>query len=186
MPTERVPLRRPRRGRLDGDQEMELWLGPSHRGSAFHSEEERQSAWFRHRERLLEWLARHGRRPWGWWRYEAPFKYPGRDLERSRLFRANLLSDAERAMLLEDWRREFELAQQPDFCEVIGPGQILEGDEARRSRYRWADIPTELVTKWTTEHRRRSRRIEALKVVEATPPDEASPPPVVGEPAAGR
>src|SRR5262249_13717056 len=34
-------------------QEMELWLGPSHRGSAFSDDEARRRAWFDHRDRLM-------------------------------------------------------------------------------------------------------------------------------------
>jgi hypothetical protein len=68
-------------------QEMELWLGRSHRGSLFASEEERRSAWFEHRDRLMGYWGNNGRRPQAWWKFEAPFKYPGFNRERSALWR---------------------------------------------------------------------------------------------------
>ena len=75
MPTERLPIRRERRGRLNPDADLELWLGlagPRHE-SAFASEEERRELWFKHRDRLLGTLpSSPGRRPQGWWDYEAP------------------------------------------------------------------------------------------------------------------
>jgi hypothetical protein len=59
-------------------QEMELWLGPSHHhGSAFSDDDERRRLWCEHRDRLMRWFAHDGRRPQAWWEFEAPFKYPG-------------------------------------------------------------------------------------------------------------
>jgi hypothetical protein len=63
MPTNRKFVRRHLRSRLTGDQKMELWLGPSHRGSAFRSREELQEAWLTNRDRVMAAHAKWGRRP---------------------------------------------------------------------------------------------------------------------------
>jgi hypothetical protein len=57
-------------------QEMELWLGASHHGSAFASEEERRRLWTEHRERLMRWWGQGGHRPQAWWCTKAPFPSP--------------------------------------------------------------------------------------------------------------
>jgi len=61
------PGRKPRRpviklsaSALTPLQEMELWLGPSHHGAAFASEEERGRLWTAHRERLMRWWGQEG------------------------------------------------------------------------------------------------------------------------------
>jgi hypothetical protein len=111
MPTDRKPLHRAHRSRLDAEQEMELWLGPSHRGSAFASEADRQWAWTRHRDRLMELFARNGKRPWGWWAFETELRYPGHGREQAALYEAGLLTEVEVAELVAQWRRDFERAQ---------------------------------------------------------------------------
>jgi hypothetical protein len=83
MATNRSIVRRHRLGELTHEQEMELWLGPSHRGPAFGSESERAAAWLRHRDRLMTAWARHGRRPHGWWLYESSIPRPRYDTEQS-------------------------------------------------------------------------------------------------------
>jgi len=89
--------RRAARGRDDG-QLMELWLGPSQRGSRFRDEAELREAWAKNRDRLMEWWGSSGRRPMAWWEFEAgDLRYPGYDRERSFLFERGLFADAERA-----------------------------------------------------------------------------------------
>jgi hypothetical protein len=92
-----------------------------------------------------------GRRPLGWWKFEAPFEYPGRCCERSVLYTAGLLAEQEQAELLTWWRQEFEKAQAPNFWFCQGPGRFLEGTDARREHLRWADVPAELVEQWSAE-----------------------------------
>jgi hypothetical protein len=99
MPTNRHPIRHPRRGRLNHAQEMTLRYGPEPRWDAFRSEEEHRDAWLRNRDHMLAGY-RHGRRPQGWWRFETSLKYPGYDHERSTLFDADLLAPEERAELV--------------------------------------------------------------------------------------
>jgi hypothetical protein len=160
MPTKRVPLRRGVRGRLTFAQEQCLWLGVP--ADAFADDEHRAEAWARHGSRLMELLARHGRRPQAWWRYDAPIAYPGYDLERSTLFEAGLLSDDERAELVEDWRREFNRAYEPDFGYCTGPSadgpgaEWLYGRAGRLAHFEWADIPRSLVDEWRAERRRKA------------------------------
>src|SRR5262249_11355994 len=125
------------RGQLDGIAEMELWLGPSpYLPPAFDSDEQRRELWFRHREQLMEELGGRGRRPAARRRDEAgDLRYPGYDRERSTLYEAGLLAEAERAELLRYWREQFDRASAPDFFHCGGPGRILEGAAGRRAHY---------------------------------------------------
>src|SRR5262249_48288042 len=108
MPTNRKYIKRPNRAQISPDQEMSLWLG----GPAFESPEARKAAWFKHRDRLIGILpSSSGRRPQAWWQYEATIPYPGYDHERSTLYAAGALGDAEKADLEIEWRREFNRAQ---------------------------------------------------------------------------
>jgi hypothetical protein len=140
-------------GRLGDIAEMELWLGPfPHLPPAFDSDEQRRELWFRHRDRLMEQFGAHGRRPQAWWRYEAgELRHPGYDRERSTLYEAGLLAEAERAELLAYWREQFDRAHGDGFFYCGGPGQILEGAAARRAHFEWADIPPALVAVWSAE-----------------------------------
>jgi hypothetical protein len=167
MPTNRTALRRPRRGRMTCDQELEMWLGPArHRPPAFRSEEERRELWFRHRDRLLALFGQQGRRPLAWWRYEAPLPYPGDDNETAALYEAGLLGADELNEVLSEWRRQFEKAQEPAFTFCVGHAKEgdtfatwLKGAAAKRAHYRWAGIPSSLIRKWTEERQRREQVI---------------------------
>ena len=168
MPTNRVPVRRLRRG-LSHDQEMSLWLGDHPYRPAFGSEQERRAAWVRHRDRLMAAWAKHGKRPVGWWDYESPVPRPCYEREQCTLYEAELLSETERAELLAEWRREFERAHEPYFFHCDGPGAVYDGAAARRRHYAWAGIPRSLLTQWTAERRHRSRTIHKLKTAAELP-----------------
>ena len=158
MPTERVPLQRPRRGHVTNAQWWELRLGPNPSGSVFTSKEELKSAWERAREGMMAFL-NPGRRAMGWWEFDAEgLRYPGYDLERSVLWRAGKLRADERLTLEREWRAEFETAQAPDFMLNDGSGELLKGDCARAAHYRHHDIPRELVRRWEVAARRRRAR----------------------------
>jgi hypothetical protein len=154
LTTNRSFIRRSPRGALTDEQEMELWLGPSHRGSAFDSREELHQAWLKHRDRLMTLWAKNGKRPAGWWEFEAPFPRPF-EREASALYEANLLGEQERAELVREWRREFARANEPNFFFTDSPGCVVRGAAARRAHYRWADIPSALIEEWTEERRHR-------------------------------
>src|SRR5215831_11162940 len=139
MPTERRPLHRAHRSRLSYDAEMELWLGPSHRGSAFESAAQQQWAWTSNRDRLMQQYACNGKRPWAWWRLEMGRAHPG-DHQASILYEMGQLGEEERAELESEWRREFTRAWAPDFWLCLGPGRVLEGVAARRRHLAWADV----------------------------------------------
>jgi hypothetical protein len=85
----------PNNNSITATQEMELWLGRSRHGSAFRDDEQRRALWFEHRDRLMGYWGNNGRRPQAWWKFEAPFKYPGFNRERSALWEGNLLGAAE-------------------------------------------------------------------------------------------
>jgi hypothetical protein len=139
---------------LTASQEQELWLGPNpNLGSQFNGAEHARAAWSRHRVRLLELFGSHGRRPLAWWRFEATIDHPGYARERSALYEANMLAEAERAELLRYWREQFDRAHGPDFFYCGGPGQTLEGAAARCAHFEWADIPPALVEAWSAERR---------------------------------
>jgi hypothetical protein len=148
---------------------MEMWLGPSPRGSTFSSDDERRAAWLRHRDRLMAMWGNHGKRPDAWWRYEAPIPRPRFGAEQSALYDAGLLTQAERAELCEFWREEFTRCQQPNFRFVAGPDEILDGEAARRAHLRWSDVPRRLVRDWTVKHRRRERTIRRLAASASEP-----------------
>ena len=171
MPTNRTPIRHPRRGRLNHAQEMTLLYGPDPRWDAFSSEEEYRDAWERNRDRILA-AYRHGRRPMAWWTFEAPIKFPGYERQQSALFEAGLLGEEEAATLVSEWREQFERAHDPHFFHCDGPGRILEGAPARLAHYRWMGAPKSLLARWVKERRRRSKTIREL---EETSP--AEPPP---------
>jgi hypothetical protein len=149
--------RHPGRARHDA----EMWYGPGP-ASAFESVERARRYWIENRARLMPMLAVGGKRPWGWWAFEAGLCHPGRDLERSTLFEAGLLGAEEEAELLRDWRHEFERAHRPDFF-YVGRGEILRGAAARRAHYAWSDIPRELLVEWTLERRRSARAIRGMR-----------------------
>jgi hypothetical protein len=152
MPTKRLPLQRPPRGQLTASQEQELWLGPSpHLGSLFADTEHARAAWSQHRVRLLELFGSRGRRPLAWWAFEAPIERPGYDRERSTLYEAGLLGEAERAELEAHWREQFDRAHGSGFFVCMGPGRFLHGEAARCAHFEWADIPHVLVETWSAE-----------------------------------
>jgi hypothetical protein len=135
-------------------QEMELWLGSSHHGSAFSDDEQRRRLWAAHRERLLSWWGTDGRRPQAWWRYDSPIPFPGHARERSVLFEAGLLSAYELETLTATWRADFARAWEPDFFFIAGPGEIYQGAIAREKHFAWADIPSALVQQWEAARQR--------------------------------
>jgi hypothetical protein len=161
VPTDRKPLHRAHRSRLDGDAEMELHLGPGHRGSVFENEAQRQWAWTQHRDRLMQQYARGGKRPWAWWRYEAQVPHPG-DRQASTLYEMGQLGDEERHELEHWWREQYLRAWDPHFFHCEGPGRFFHGAPARRRHFAWADIPAEFVKQWSAEYRRRRRTIRQL------------------------
>src|SRR5215471_15828875 len=149
MGTTRYVLRRSSRAKLTHDQELELWLGVGHRGTTFESEEHCRAAWFHHRDRLMRWFAKDGRRPQAWWRFEAPqkglYRYPGYEHERSSLYEfSDVLSTQERAELEAYWRREFERSWRPNFSFYAG-GKIHSSDDARWGHWLFCDVPPPLL-----------------------------------------
>ena len=158
MPTNRRYLRRSHRAKLTHTQAMELWLGPGHQGSSFESDDHRRVMWFRHREKLMGWWGKGGRRPVGWWLYESSQwglqRYPTSQYELSVLWETRgVLSEAERADLEREWRREWDRCWEDEqhFFHCAGPDKIYTGDEARVRHLAWADVPPELVYKWLDE-----------------------------------
>jgi hypothetical protein len=140
---------------------MELWLGAGHHGSTFASDEHRQLAWLRYRDRAMQWFAKDGRRPQAWWRYECPegLCYPGYDREQSTLYEAGILGEDEASGLAAWWRKEFDRAWNPHFSFCDGPGKIFRGAVARRRHYAFIDLPASLRREWTLERRRHARAI---------------------------
>jgi hypothetical protein len=160
--THQARKRRVRLQAITGDglspgQKMELIYGPGASGSLFRDREHLESAWAACRDELLE-RANPGRRPAIWWMLEATISYPGYGSERSVLWRMDLLSADERLALETEWRAAFRESQAPDFTVNDGSGELLKGDCARQAHYAWADIPRELVKRWTAAARRRARR----------------------------
>jgi hypothetical protein len=150
MPTDRLPLARPIRGALTPEQAQELCLGINHNvGSYFPDSEAAEAAWARHRDWLLQEFGSHGKRPLGWYFFERPDVPFDVDRESSILWAHGVLGDAEKAALEGWWKTEFEAAH-------------ARGLDAKRRRqhYAWADIPAELVRKWTAQRRRKAKTVK--------------------------
>jgi hypothetical protein len=134
-------------------------LGVGHAGSSFESDEHRRETWFRYRDKLMQQWGRGGRRPQGWWWYEAPEKglrgYVGFSHERSVLWETpGVLTEGERAELEAQWRREFDRSWGEHFFYCAGPDKIFTGDVARELHWLWADLPPELLDKWMAQRRK--------------------------------
>jgi hypothetical protein len=147
---------------LSREQTESLEYGDLPGRPAFASDEERRAAWFHHRDELLR-HCRGGKRPAGWWSYESPVPYPGRDYAPAALFEAKLLTASELAELMTRWRADFERAQAADFRLCLAPGRTLKGKAARKAHLKWAGVPRALIRKWTAEYRRRRRTVRELE-----------------------
>jgi len=169
MPTERVPLQRPRRGHVGPNVLQELQYGPPspYLGSVFTSREELEDAWQRAREWLMA-ISNPGRRPAAFYEIEHPGVRRSYDTERSDLWRKGLLTAEETVTLEHEWKAEFKKAQAPDFSINTGDGEILHGELARIAHYQWADIPYELARRWTAAARRRPRAEAPKKALDVT------------------
>src|SRR5262249_45594695 len=135
----------------------ELWLGAHPTtGSLFRSREELVAAWAQGRAVVMRLWGSHGRRPLGWWEFEAgDLEHPGYFRERSVLWRAGVLSEAERIELEHQWKAEFAAARGMDA-------------RARREHFEHHDVPDELIREWTAARRRRRRRSAPLEEAAAT------------------
>jgi hypothetical protein len=136
-------------GSLTSSQAFELWLGPNPtQGSLFNSREELEQAWMEHRDELMARWGSHGRRPMGWWEFDTQLEYPGYGCERSFLWRAGQLSEAEKVALEAEWEVAFAEARGMDA-------------RARREHFEHHDVPPELIEAWTTARKRRRRQAAA-------------------------
>ena len=136
---------------------QELWLGPCN-GSVFDTTEQLRAAWASGRAVVMRLWGSHGRRPQGWWCFEAPglgLTWPGYDRERSYLYEHNVLSQQERSELEAEWRAAFDAAKG-------------KGAAARREHFEHHDIPPELIEKWTPQKKRRSLASVERRVEETT------------------
>jgi hypothetical protein len=127
---------------------QELWLGahPTS-GSCFCTREELVAAWAAGRAVVMRLWGSHGRRPAGYYEFEYAGRRPPYDLERSTLWREDLLTVEEKAELEAWWKVEFEKAHAPDFFISTG-SEVLHGDAAVQAHLRWADVPHELARRW--------------------------------------
>jgi hypothetical protein len=138
-------------------EQMELTIGPGVMGSVFPDRESLRAAWEQSRVALLR-RAAPGRRPQGWWEFDAPdgLTFPGIDRERSALWQAGVLSAEEQTILEAEWRDEFDRCMAHDFAIARPwPDSLLTGHAARAEHLAWADVPRELVERWSAERRRR-------------------------------
>jgi hypothetical protein len=122
----------------------ELWLGPNpEMGSCFRDRAELVAAWEKYGPEAMARWGHGGRRPQGWWEFEAP-----PDLhrvyatERSTLYERGLLGIDEAAQLEREWRQGFDQAQKLS-------------DAEREQHYREIDLPASLRRRWSAAERRR-------------------------------
>lgn len=80
---------------------LELLLGPHASGSEFADDDERETAYWTHREQVLE-TGQGGLplRPWAWWEYEYAPETPPDDEQLATLARHGLLTEAEERRVL--------------------------------------------------------------------------------------
>jgi hypothetical protein len=154
---------------LSPDEVQELWLGPGpHRGSLFRDREALRAAWEENRAELMRQFGSHGRRPLAF--YEFDWRHgprPPYETERSELWRRGLLTEPECVALEREWYAEFVRCSARDFAIARPwPQGLLTGAAARRAHYRWADIPAELIKRWTG--REPTRRKERARGKEET------------------
>jgi len=184
MPTNRTPIRRQRR-LLSWSEEMSLeWGEADHRGVGFTTEQERRTAWERHRDYLMA-KCDHGFRPQAWWDYDAPKLGVRRprdpEYDKAALWEAGLLFEDEATTLEAHWREHFDRAQEPDFRFCIGHDSKrhcavwVQGAEARRAHYRWAGIPRTLIKQWTKQRTKTIRKL--AKAAPQQPPTSTRPAP---------
>jgi hypothetical protein len=130
MPTSRHHVRPRRRYDLSHKREQQLRYGPLDPG-----DERARKLWQRHRDGLL---AAHapGHRPAAWFAFEHPELSCDYGRQASTLFAANLLGEAERAALMEQWRAAFE--------EILD----LEDTDTRVAQLKAVDIPLSLFRQW--------------------------------------
>ena len=131
---------------------QELWLGAHPTtGSCFRSREELVAAWAAGRGVVMRLWGSHGRRPMAWWEFEAgDLAHPGYFRERSTLWRAGVLTEAERVEVEHAWRVEFDAARGM-------------GARERREHYEHHDIPDELIDQWQAERRKRKKLSQAAE-----------------------
>jgi hypothetical protein len=127
-------------------QEMELWLGPSHRiGPTVQDDDEARRLWVQNRARFMQLFAHGGRRPMAWWKFEAPIPYPGFATEKSTLWTVGFLEESERRELEKSWEEEFYKSLAPDFSF-----NGLTGRAAHIAAIVFHDIPEALAERWAT------------------------------------
>jgi hypothetical protein len=87
----------------------------------------------------------------GWWEFETDLAHPGYFHERSTLWRAGVLTEAERAEVEHAWRVEFDAARGMDARE-------------RREHLEHHDVPVELIEAWAGERRKRTKPSPPVEV----------------------
>src|SRR5262249_47767818 len=116
-----------------------------------------------------------GRRwvPQGFYEFEFDGPRPPYDLERSTLWRKELLTAEEKVTLENEWKVEFQRAQASDFTLHDG-NEVLTGDCARTEHYRHHDIPRELVRRWSAAARRRRSKATGKEADATSTPQPSS------------
>jgi hypothetical protein len=127
----------------------ELLWGPAAYGSLFESREVLEEAWILGRDYLMKHCAGSARRPAAFWELEWQGEPVSYDVERSTLWRMNMLAPAEKIAIEAEWLREFELTYTRGYDPV-----------RRRRHLDWADIPIELRKRWRVQQRRPAKAKE--------------------------
>jgi len=146
-------------------QQLELWLGCGHNGSSFESDAHRREVWFRFRDKLMRIWGKNGKRPMGWWLYEAaewglPPRHPGAHQQSILYEFSNALGVEERGQLEVEWRKEFDKTWREGFS-YFHEDQIFFADIARELAWIAMDLPVVLHDRWMAE-----RQLRGLAVCE--------------------
>jgi hypothetical protein len=147
---------------LSWEELLALTVGPKY-DSADPDGERWRPLWESHQQEVMTRFSGPGRRPWAWWRFDAPEPRNDELTESYQLANLDELTDAEIKILTPEWRRHFDRSFDPDFFYCRGPDDFLEGEEAREALYAWAGIPRAILDQWTTKRERQAKVIRKLQ-----------------------
>jgi hypothetical protein len=137
----------------------ELSWGPAAQGSLFQTRQELRAAWDLGRDYLMKHWEGSGRRAAAFHEFEWQGDPPDYEVERSTLWRAGMLTPAEKVAVEAEWHQQFQWAYSHGY-----------DTSRRRQHFKWADIPSELTRRWARQRRTKKPAVEATEPVPPAAP----------------